>query len=213
MLKKSLAISAVLHVIIATVIVYLILSHDKPVKPKPIPVTIVTLAPVQKTEKKPESLKKQPVVHKPIPKPKPVVQKPKPTPKPIVQKPLPLPKPEVKQEPVKPQPKQQKVQQDPVVTANIQNKYLSYIYQSIDKLKKYPKNAKRLGQTGVVKITFTVMADGTIADISVDKASGFLILDDAAKKILTTLTKVNPIPKELKKESLTITLPVSYSIE
>ena len=191
------------------------LHHTQPVKPKIIPVTIVTVAPIVKTESKPPEPVKQKVSqpHKtltPTPKPlapKPIVEKPAPEPKPVpVQKPVVQPIPTPPKAPTPPP------APSPAMVANVKNKYLSKIRQSIDKLKSYPKNAKRLGQTGTVKVTFTVMADGTIEKTSVEQTSGFTSLDEAAMKILTTLAKVPPIPKELAQESFEITLPIDYTI-
>jgi protein TonB len=222
MLKKSIALSTALHVSIGAVVVYFMITTHTPPKPKVIPITIVALPSTPKTEPTPP--KPQPV-QKPQPKqetqkplPKPIIQEVKPTPialpkpvsKPVEEKPVEKPKEIVKAvEPVAKAPKS-----EPKVvgvdTKNIKSRYLGTIYQSIDKLKVYPKNAKRLGQSGTAKVTFTVLADGTITNISLSDSSGFGLVDDAAKKILITLAKAAPIPKELKEESMTITVPVVY---
>ncbi len=221
MLKKSIAISTALHVTIGAVVVYLLVQTHTPVKPKVIPITIVALPSTPKTE--PTPVKPQPV-QKPQP-PKEIV---KPLPKPIVQeiKPTPVALPKPTPKPVEEKPKETVKAVEPALkapkseskvigvdTKSIKSKYLGALYQSIDKLKVYPKNAKRLGQSGTAKVTFTVLADGTITNISISGSSGFGLLDDAAKKILLTLAKAAPIPKELKEESMTITVPVVYVVE
>lgn len=90
--------------------------------------------------------------------------------------------------------------------------YLAYLRETIDGRKIYPKNAKRLRQTGVVSVMFTVLADGTITKVSVAESSGFTLLDSAAEEILTGLEKVRPFPKELAVSKFEITLPISYTI-
>ena len=223
MLKKSIAISTLLHVSVGAVVIYLMITTHTPPKPKVIPITIVALPSTPKTEPLPPKPVQKQQVQKETPKP--IPQDTKPTS-------VPLPKPEVKQlpksveekpvekpkelvKPVEPTVKAQK--SEPKISSteskNIKNKYLGTIYQSIDRLKIYPKNAKRLGQSGTVKVTFTVLADGTITDILISGACGFGILDDAAKKILITLAKAAPIPKELNEQSITITVPIVYTIE
>ncbi|MDD2358023.1 MAG: energy transducer TonB [Thiovulaceae bacterium] len=223
MLKKSIAFSTALHVAIGAVVVYFMFVTHTPPKPKVIPITIMTLPSTPKT--KPSPSKVQPVQKlqppKELVKQKPVVQDTKPTP---IALPKPLPKPveeklvEKPKELVKPvEPALKAPKSEPKITGvdtkNIKSKYLGALYQSIDKLKVYPKNAKRLGQSGTAKVTFTVLADGTITNISINGGSGFEMLDDAAKKILITLAKTAPIPKELKEESMTITVPVVYTID
>ena len=198
------------------------LYHKEPIKPKVIPVTIVTVSVPQKPQ--PPQPKEMP---KPIQKPliKPVV-KPIETPKPtqqVIPKPLPKPveQPIVKkQEVVKEQPKveqkvvQKTVPQTPTVdTKKVQNAYLAYVHQSAERLKTYPKNAKRLNQEGEVIVHFVILSDGTITDISLQKSSGFGMLDEAAVKLITTLAKLKPIPKELSMDKYDITLPIDYSLE
>lgn len=229
MMKKSFALSIALHVSVMAGMLFWMLHYKEPQKPKVVPVTIVTVAQPQKPQspqpkvehKEPPKPIEKPVV---VPVPK-VVAKPVMTPKPteqVVPKPLPKPleQPIVKQEVVKEQPKvEQKVVQKPapqtptVDTKKVQNAYLAYVHQSAEKLKTYPKNAKRLGQEGVAYVHFVILADGTITNISLQKSSGFGLLDDATVKIITTLAKVKPIPKELNQERYDIVLPINYSLE
>ena len=222
MMKKSFALSIALHVSVIAIVLFWTLHHQEPIKPKVVPVTIVTVS--QPQEPQPPQPKELP---KPIQKPivKPIV-KPIETPKPteqVIQKPLPKPveQPIVKkQEVVKEQPKveqkviQKAVPQTPTVnTKKVQNAYLAYVHQSAERLKTYPKNAKRLNQEGVAYVHFVILADGTITDISLQKSSGFGMLDEAAVKIITSLAKLKPIPKELNKEKYDIVLPIDYSLD
>lgn len=222
MLKKSLLFSAAIHAVLVAIIAYWVLRIPESIKPKPIPVTIVALPPFQKTE--PIHTKSKPIepVKKEIPKPQElIVQKPIVTPiakSQPVETPTPVavsvPKPIEKEAPqaVAPKVPPSPPKPSPSEISQVKNQYLGYIRQSIDEHKSYPKNAKRLGQTGTVEITFTIMADGSITRVSVNQTSGFPLLDKAATDILIALVKVRPIPKELGKESWEITLPIEYSI-
>lgn len=226
MLKKSLLFSAAIHIVLVAIVVFWVFRMPEPLKPKPIPVTIVALSHVQKTESKPAESKPIEPLKREIPKPQePVALKPVvapvaksqlveapaavPVPKPIEKEVLPTPSqpqavaPKAPHVPPKPSPSE---------ISQAKNQYLGYIRQSIDEHKSYPKNAKRLGQMGTVEITFTVMADGTITNVRVKQTSNFELLDKAAADILITLAKVRPIPKELGKESWEITLPIVYEI-
>ena len=218
MMKRSFALSIVLHVSVVAAVLFWMLHSKEPIKPKVVPVTIITVSVPQPPQ--PKELPKP--IEKPIIKP---VVKPVETPKPteqVVQKPLPKPieQPIVKkQEVVKEQPKveqkvvQKIVPQTPTVdTKKVQNAYLAYVHQSAERLKVYPRNAKRLSQEGVAYVHFVILADGTITDISLKTSSGFGLLDEAAVKIITTLAKLKPIPKELNKDKYDITLPIDYSL-
>lgn len=235
MIKKSFAISIALHVLVAAIAIYWFENKEQPLKPKPIPITVVTLSSVKKADPKaPKPVEKvepklQKVEEKTPPKEtKPKVVQPKKVVQPRVPEPaliqVPVAKPLEEESkpvqepksipPVEPrEPKPQAVQENPALIATIKNQYLSSIYQNIDKRKQYPRSAKRLGQTGVVKVTFTVLSDGTITNISINEASGFGLLDEAAKEILVSMIKVKPIPQELKEKSITITVPINYAMD
>jgi protein TonB len=213
MLKKSLALSALLHLMVIMALVFWMNHTTTSPKPKPIVVTMVPLPPspqLPRTVTPPQSPPKKAVmpqkISPPIPMVSPAVVKAPstmmvPTPVAMPAKPI-----ETTSPPVLPKPPQ-------VDTSSIKNQYLGYLRQSIEAHKMYPKNAKKLGQTGTVEITFTVMADGTISDVKVKQSSNFTLLDSAAKEILMALAKVRPIPKELEKDSWEITLPIVYEIE
>ncbi|MFZ2967575.1 MAG: TonB family protein [Sulfuricurvum sp.] len=213
MLKKSLALSAVLHLMVIMALGFWMNHTKQSPKPKPIVVTMVALpSPPTLTQKVTQSKPPPPAV---IPQTIPlspvttshtlpnIVAKAQPTVPSVatVTKPV-----EATLPPAPPKPSQ-------VDTASIKNQYLGYLRQNVEDHKNYPKNAKRLGQTGTVEVTFTVMADGTITNVKVRQSSNFTLLDTAAKEILTALAKVRPIPKELGKDAWEITLPISYIIE
>ncbi|MFZ2890656.1 energy transducer TonB, partial [Sulfuricurvum sp.] len=96
---------------------------------------------------------------------------------------------------------------EPKSDPKIKEEYISYIRQTIDERKIYPKNAKRLRQSGTVNVKFTILDDGTIKGVSVINSSGFELLDNAASDLLVTVGKVRAIPKEIAKDSLELTIP------
>ncbi len=214
MLKKSLALSAMLHLMVIMVLIFGMNHTTQHPKPKPIIVTMVALPSDPKVTQKvtqpkppPKAVMPQKIpLSDPTPHSVPImVAKAHPTmvPTPVVTPTKPI---ETTSPPAPPKPPQ-------VDTSSIKNQYLGYLRQSIEEHKNYPKNAKRLGQTGTVEVTFTVMADGTISNVKVRKSSNFTLLDSAAKDILMAIAKVHPIPKELGKDSMEITLPIAYEIE
>lgn len=96
---------------------------------------------------------------------------------------------------------------------NLEALYLSQLRAKIEKNKVYPNSAKRLNQKGKVYVTFTLSKDGQITNIKISKSSDFDKLDEAALKILTDIKAIEPIPKELNKNSWEITVPIVYQIK
>lgn len=186
----------------------------------------------KKEVSKPKPQKPKPKSKKPIvkefkkPKPQKVKKLLKPTTQVVETTPLVQSEPLVKQESVETSNELETPLREPVAVAqqsepqtssaekiNIKNEYLKAIYQEIARLKVYPRNARKLGQSGVVKVSFKILADGTITDVSLKEKSGFRMLDKAAKKILINLAKVATIPKELNQQSINIDIPIEYKLE
>lgn len=95
---------------------------------------------------------------------------------------------------------------------NLEATYLAKLTSLIEKNKNYPKNAKRLNQTGKVHVTFMITKDGKIKNCKILKGSEFESLDQAALEILLNIANFEPIPNELNKESWEITVPIIYQI-
>lgn len=94
----------------------------------------------------------------------------------------------------------------------LENEYLLKLRYLLEKNKVYPKNAKRLNQTGKVHISFVISKDGHIKNARILKNSKFKRLNNAAIKILSKINKFEPIPKKLNKNSWEITVPIIYEI-
>lgn len=94
----------------------------------------------------------------------------------------------------------------------VKNDYLSKLRSLIEKNKKYPRSAKRLKQMGKVYLSFTIAKNGDIKNIKITKNSRHHRLNKAALEILSNIKKFDAIPKELKKSTWDITVPVVYQI-
>ena len=71
--------------------------------------------------------------------------------------------------------------------------YIDSVKAIIEANKYYPKNAKRRKQEDTVEIRFTILADGSVINIELDKPSRYQRLN---KGTLTLLKKsFKPIPK------------------
>ena len=90
--------------------------------------------------------------------------------------------------------------------------YFSHLMAYLNKYKRYPVSAKKLKQQGVVHLQFTMNPSGNILAKSIKKSSGHQLLDDAT---LTMLTKASPLPappEQLKRERLTLVIPINFSL-
>lgn len=94
----------------------------------------------------------------------------------------------------------------------IKNSYLAKVRKTIEQHKKYPKMAKRMKQQGVVYVKFTINKDGSLRHISLAKKCPYKKLNDAAINTLKRIGAFAPIPKELNKRYLSLTVPINYKI-
>lgn len=187
----------------------------KPETPEPAPVAAPEPAPV------PEA-------------PKPVIKKIDPAPKPQTQKPDP--EPQTRREVLKPQdtppatPTAQAAQQRHKASQALtratgtgeqretggdpgaRRSYLNQVLARIARHKRYPRDARRDGATGVVTVSFVILANGALEATRVTKSSGDHRLDKAALDMLQRAAPFPPLPRELAVDRLTLTLPVEFSL-
>lgn len=90
--------------------------------------------------------------------------------------------------------------------------YLGELRQLIESKKIYPLQAKRLGQTGTVEVTFTLSADGHIINARVSQESPFERLNQAALATVMEVRHFRPIPPEIGEDSMTVKIPMRYSL-
>lgn len=231
-MKKYILISALIHVVIFATIFLNNKNTEIIKKPKPIKITVVAMQ-IQKEEeiKPPEEPKP-----KPPQKPKSIKEKKTVTPKPIVRpeivtKAETLVKPEIITKPVietEPTAKPEVVAQtkiifkepaepiEPIVPLeeiqNIKDIYLTNFRKTIEQKKVYPVNAKKLRQSGTVKVKLTILHDGTIKNVHIMESSSFKLLDNATLKVLQEIAKISPFPKELRDTEMQIIIPIEYKL-
>jgi protein TonB len=154
------------------------------------------LPPVEEAEEPPKEEVVEPEPDpepEPEPKPEPVIKE-EPLPKQVIPEPvkpkvLPEPVPEKKEkkpEPKKKKPKKKRVKKKSKKRLSAQrmkgnprrgvskqessrkNRFLAQIRQKINRNKSYPKIARRRGMQGVVKVRFTILANGNVGHIAVN---------------------------------------------
>lgn len=90
--------------------------------------------------------------------------------------------------------------------------YISKIIKMIERKKRYPRISKKMRHEGVVNITFTINKNGTIRHIGPIKKCSHERLNRAAVRILKEIGSFPPIPEEMGKESLSLSVSIRYKI-
>lgn len=96
--------------------------------------------------------------------------------------------------------------------ASIEDVYISNIKRTLNKNKFYPLTAKKLKQTGVVKVQFEINEHGHIINKSIIESSQYPSLNQAVTELLDRVNSFEPIPKEFGKKKWTFVLPVEFKI-
>lgn len=65
----------------------------------------------------------------------------------------------------------------------------------------YPEAAKTQKLYGRLRMTVSILADGSIEAIEINESSGFKVLDDAAKRIVELAAPYAPFPEEIRKDT------------
>lgn len=90
--------------------------------------------------------------------------------------------------------------------------YYALLSAHLNRKKHYPSEAKKARQQGVVTVRFTVHSDGRISASSIRKSSGHSLLDQATLELMDRVAPLPKFPKSMTKSSVTISLPIDYSL-
>ena len=91
-------------------------------------------------------------------------------------------------------------------------RYKGVIHSRIQRLYQYPPQARLRNQQGTVEITFTVDAQGNIADFRISSSSGSALLDRAAERLFSRLRLPQPEPSIVDQLNA-LTVPVTFELK
>jgi protein TonB len=94
---------------------------------------------------------------------------------------------------------------------NALNAYAAKIRARLNLYKKYPLEAAASRIGGVVTVNFTVNRQGEVITSRLVKSSGHSILDQEAMALLRRCNPFPPIPKELTRDTLNLTVPINFN--
>lgn len=93
-----------------------------------------------------------------------------------------------------------------------EDRYLFELRKLLERKKRYPALARKMGQTGRVLVSFTLAQDGSLVKSEVVEKAAFDSLNEAAHDLVKSIHGVKPFPEEIHKTTWNITLPIDYSI-
>lgn len=99
----------------------------------------------------------------------------------------------------------------PDVARRERDAYIKALMAALLQQRTYPAAARKAREQGVVHVRFTIDRDGQVLSSNVRRGAGVL-LDAAALEVLQRAAPLPPIPASMGKQSLTITVPIEYSL-
>lgn len=99
----------------------------------------------------------------------------------------------------------------PEVTRRERDAYIKALMAALLQQRIYPAAARKAREQGVVHVRFTIDRDGQVLASKVQRGAGTL-LDAAALEVLQRAAPLPAIPTSMGKQTLTITVPIEYSL-
>jgi protein TonB len=90
--------------------------------------------------------------------------------------------------------------------------YLDAVRRWVQRYRKYPDEAVKQKQEGVVQLGFKFARDGTVTDAWIEKSSGFPLLDQAALNMIHAASPIPKVPDRYKGDTLTLVMPENFRI-
>jgi protein TonB len=85
------------------------------------------------------------------------------------------------------------------------------LWRRVAELKRYPNSARMNGQEGKVILKAVIRSDGQLADVSVQKSSGYHVLDEAAIEAVKLACPLQ-MKHAIGKPQIVVSLPIVYSL-
>lgn len=101
--------------------------------------------------------------------------------------------------------------QDAMASADSFEDYVKVLLARVEAQKRYPREAIRDGQEGRVIVDLVITRDGKLASMVVRESSGYQVLDDDVRQVISDAQPFPPL-WDRSKERQQITLPVRYRL-
>lgn len=89
--------------------------------------------------------------------------------------------------------------------------YFARIRSIIDSNKRYPVVSRQRGQEGSPKVTFTILRNGIVKDLSI-VSSGHRLLDREARRMILVSSPFPEFPASMKDKSIKLSIPINFTL-
>lgn len=96
--------------------------------------------------------------------------------------------------------------------ADAQADYIAQVASWLARHKRYPRQAERRRQEGVVHLAFTVTRDGHVTQAHIVEGSGFALLDREVEAMIERAQPLPSFPPSLKQSQMNIVVPVRFAL-
>lgn len=96
--------------------------------------------------------------------------------------------------------------------SDLLNRYLAVLRQKVNEQKFYPPRARKLRQTGEVRIAFNVKSNGEVSKIQIITPANFEELNQAALKMIHLMGKAPPFFDGMKESQLRVEQRVQFKL-
>ncbi|MBO7476128.1 MAG: energy transducer TonB, partial [Campylobacter sp.] len=89
------------------------------------------------------------------------------------------------------------------------------IKRHVNKFKKYPQKARRMGKEGIVTISVSIDKNGNVLSASIKKSSEFADLDEAGLELFKKASPIPAAPSEIigMNSQMTFNMPINYNLK
>ncbi len=92
--------------------------------------------------------------------------------------------------------------------------YRDLLAAYLERYKKYPADARKRGEQGVVLVRFTIDRQGNpVAEPHIERGSGFAALDNEVLALIRRAAPLPPFPPSMDRSSLDLTVPVQFHLQ
>ena len=98
------------------------------------------------------------------------------------------------------------------VTDDVLQRFAEAVRRKIESKKRYPMAAQKVGIEGRTGVRMTILKDGRLEKVEIVKPSGYEILDRAALQSVRDAAPFPPIPKEMGRDEIQMSIHLVFKI-
>ncbi|RKT47151.1 energy transducer TonB [Thiocapsa rosea] len=92
------------------------------------------------------------------------------------------------------------------------DRYYAELAAWLERHKRYPSQARKLRQEGIVRVRFVIDRSGKVISHQIETSSGHTALDHAASELLRRASPMPAIPASMGQSRLEIVVPIAYRL-